>query len=149
MASSPATLVAIATALFVAIAIAHPPTLSPSPSPCRPHCCSPRTLVTIAIALATLASTIVIACHSCCHRNCPLRCLCLDLPATLVASRRHPSCRPTSVAAVAAAAGCQPWQWRRCWQRGNKVNEEHDNNMTTTQQPTQQPTRQPTRGGDN
>jgi hypothetical protein len=37
MASLPATLVAIATALFVAVAVARPPTLSPSPSPCHPH----------------------------------------------------------------------------------------------------------------
>ncbi len=37
MASSPATLIAIATALFVAVAVARPPTLSSSPSPCHPH----------------------------------------------------------------------------------------------------------------
>jgi hypothetical protein len=37
MASLPATLVAITTALFFAVAVARPPTLSPSPSPCRPH----------------------------------------------------------------------------------------------------------------
>jgi hypothetical protein len=43
-----------------------------------------------------------------------------------------------AVAAVAAAVGCRPWQRRRCWQRGNKVNEDNNNNMTTTQQPTRQ-----------
>jgi hypothetical protein len=197
MASSPATLVAIATALFVAVAVARPPTLSPSPSPsrahppcclppslppqsspchrhycclpctlvlliaCHPHCrhsrcrhhrprCRlPHTLVAIAIALATVASAIVIACHPCCRCNCPLCRLCLHSPATLVASRRHPACRPTAVATVVAAAGCQPWPWWRSWQCSNKVNEDNNNNMTTTQQPTQQPTRQPTQGGDN
>jgi hypothetical protein len=59
-------------------------------------------------------------------------------------SRRHPPCQPT---AVAAAAACRQWQQRRCWQHGNKVNEDNDNNMTTTQQPTRQPKRQPTRRG--
>ncbi len=102
----------------------------------RPRCCSPHTLVPIAIALATVASTIVIAPHPPCRRNCPLCRLCLHLPATLVASRRHLACQPTAVATVAAAAGCQPWWQRRCWQCGNKVNEDNDNNMTTTQQPT-------------
>jgi hypothetical protein len=134
MASSPATLVTIATALFVAVTVARPPTLSPSPSPCHPHlpccmptslppqsspppspllllaphlvlliachphrrhspchchhprCCSPRTLVSIAITLATVASAIVIAHHPCRRCNRPLCCLCLHLPATLVAA---------------------------------------------------------------
>ncbi len=46
MASLPATLVAIATALFAAIAVACPPLLSQSPLPCRPHppCCLPPSL---------------------------------------------------------------------------------------------------------
>ncbi len=121
-------------------------------SRCRchcPRCCSPRTLVAIAIALATIASAIIIACHPCCRHNCPLCCLCLHSPTTLVASRHHPACRPTAVVAVAAMAGCQPWRRWRCWQRGDKVNQDNNNNMTTTQQPTQQPTRQPTWGGDN
>ncbi len=48
-----------------------------------------------------------------------------------------------------AAAACQQWQKQRCWQCGNKVNKNNDNNMTTTQQPTSQPTKQPTRGRDN
>jgi hypothetical protein len=91
----------------------------------RPCCRSPRTLIAVAIALATVASTIVIACHPCCRCNRPLCCLCLHSPATLVASRRHPARQPTAVAVVAAAAvGCRPWQRRRCWQRGNKVNED-------------------------
>ncbi len=98
----------------------------------RPHCCLPRTLVAIAIALATIASAIVITCHPRRHCNRPLRRLCLHSPATLVASRHHPACRPTAVAAAAAAAGCRPWRRRQCWQRGNKVNEDSDNNMTTT-----------------
>ncbi len=48
-------------------------------------------------------------------------------------SRHQPPCRPTAVAAVAAC-----WRWRQqwCWQRGNKVNKDNNNNMTTTQQPT-------------
>jgi hypothetical protein len=86
-------------------------------SRCRRHppcCCSPRTLVAIAIALATITSVIVIACHPRRHCNRPLHCLCLHLPTTLVASRRHPACRQTVVAAVAAAAGYQPWRWRGC-----------------------------------
>jgi hypothetical protein len=37
---------------------------------------------------------------------------------------------------VAAAAVCQWWQRQQYWQHGNKVNEDKDNNMTTTQQPT-------------
>jgi hypothetical protein len=41
-----------------------------------------------------------------------------------------------AVVAVVAAAGCRPWRRRRCWQRGNKVNEDNNNNMTETQQPT-------------
>ncbi len=61
-------------------------------------------------------------------------------------SRCQPPRWPT---AVAAAAACQQWQRRRCWQCGNIANEDNVNNMTTTQQPTQQPTRQPTRRGDN
>ncbi len=61
-------------------------------------------------------------------------------------SRRQPPCRPTAVPTVAA---CQRWRRRQCWQRGNKVNEDNDNNMTSTQQPTWQPTRQPTRRGYN
>jgi hypothetical protein len=54
---------------------------------CRhcPHCCSPRTLVAVAITLATIAITIVIACHPHHHRNRPLCRLCLHLPATLIA----------------------------------------------------------------
>jgi hypothetical protein len=55
---------------------------------CRhcPRCRSPRTLVAIAITLATIAITIVITCHP--HHRCnrPLCCLCLHLPATLVAA---------------------------------------------------------------
>jgi hypothetical protein len=64
---------------------------------CHPHrchschhrhrlCChSPRTLVAIAIALATIVIAIVIACHPCRPRNCPLCRLYLHLPVTLVA----------------------------------------------------------------
>ncbi len=69
--------------------------------------------------------------QGCCQRSC---------------SRRQPPRRPTVVAVVAA---CRRWQWRRCWQCGNKVNEDNDNNMITAQQPTRQPTKQPTRRGDN
>jgi hypothetical protein len=55
---------------------------------CRCHrscCCSPRTLVAIAIALSTVTIAIVIACHPCCRCNRPLRRLCLHSPATLIA----------------------------------------------------------------
>jgi hypothetical protein len=110
--SLPATLVAITTALFFAFAIAHLPALSLVPLPCythplcrllivitialivphHSHCCrhcpcchSPTTFVAIAIALATVAIAIVITCHPCRHCNRPLCCLCLHLPATLVA----------------------------------------------------------------
>jgi hypothetical protein len=48
-------------------------------------------------------------------------------------SRRHPPCQLTM---VAAAAVCQRWRQRWCWQCSNNVNEDNDNNMTTTQQPT-------------
>ncbi len=41
--------------------------------------------VTIAIALAILAIAIVLAHHPCHRCNCPLHCLCLHSPATLVA----------------------------------------------------------------
>jgi hypothetical protein len=58
----------------------------------------------------------------------------------------HPPCQPTAVAAVAA---CPRWRRQRCWQHGNKVNKDNDNNTTTTQQPTRQLTRQPTRRGNN
>jgi hypothetical protein len=57
-------------------------------SHCRRHCpscCSPRTLVAIAIALATVAIAFVIACHPHRHCNRPLCCLCLHSPTTLVA----------------------------------------------------------------
>ncbi len=102
----------------------------------RPRCRSPRTLVAVAIALAIIASAIVIARHPRCCCNHPLCHLCLHSPATLVASRHHPARQPTAVAAVAAAAGCRPWRRRWCWQHGDKVNEDNNNNMTTTQQPT-------------
>ncbi len=62
------------------------------PHPChsrcrrhRPRCRSPHTLVAVTIALATIAIAIFIARHPCCRRNHPLFCLCLHLPATLVA----------------------------------------------------------------
>jgi hypothetical protein len=51
----------------------------------RPRCCSPRTLVAVAIALTTITIAIVIACHPRCHCNRPLCRLCLYLPATLIA----------------------------------------------------------------
>jgi hypothetical protein len=105
--SLPATLVALATALhhcmpasFVTIDIALPPSPSSSlahlrrhcPHRCRhsrrcrhlPRCCLPTTFVAVTIAFATIAITIVIACHPRCHCNPPLHCLCLHLPATLV-----------------------------------------------------------------
>jgi hypothetical protein len=50
-----------------------------------PRCCLPHTLVTIAIALATIAIAVVIACHPSRHCSCPLHRLCLHSPATLVA----------------------------------------------------------------
>ncbi len=61
-------------------------------------------------------------------------------------SRHHPPCQPT---AVAAAVACQRWRRQRCSQRGNKVNKNNNNYMTTTQQPTRQPTRQPLWRGNN
>jgi hypothetical protein len=89
-ASSPATLVAIATSLFVAIAVAHPPPLSPLPSPCLPHpLCPlppssplqfpsslPTTAAAAAIALVvthlplqlpSLLPLLSLAHHPCCH----------------------------------------------------------------------------------
>jgi hypothetical protein len=50
-----------------------------------PCCCSPRTLIAIAITLATIAIAIVIAHHPRRRCNRPLCCLCLHSPATLVA----------------------------------------------------------------
>ncbi len=72
-----------------------------------------------------------IAFWGCCRHSC---------------SRHQPPCQPT---AVAVATACQRWRRRRCWQRGNKVNKDNKNNMTTTHQPTQQPRRQPTWRGNN
>jgi hypothetical protein len=41
---------------------------------------------------------------------------------------------------------CQRQQQQH-WQRGNKVNKDNNNNMTTTEQPTRQPARQPIQRG--
>jgi hypothetical protein len=50
----------------------------------RPRCCSPCTLVPVAISLATVAIAIVIARHPRRRCNHPLRRLCLHSPTTLV-----------------------------------------------------------------
>jgi hypothetical protein len=52
----------------------------------RPRCRLSCTLVTVAITLATVTIAIIIACHPHHHQNCPLCCLCLHSPATLVAA---------------------------------------------------------------
>jgi len=151
-----ATLFAVAIALFVASAFTCPPPSSPShclgwwsggpyrssvqsyfgrhPWCCHHHhrLCRPRdwlggagpTMRGIPMPGKQLALTW----RGCCQHSC---------------SRCHPPHRPT---VVAAAAVCQ---WWRCWQCGNKVNEDNDNNMTTTQQPTRQKTRHPTQRGNN
>jgi hypothetical protein len=116
MASLPATLFAIPTALFIAVAVARPPTLSPSPLPCRPHppCCLPPSLPPQSLLppspLLLLASHPRRHCHHSCHRR---QCHCHRLPR-------------------GGGGGCRPWWRRQCWQPGNKVNEDKDNNMTTT-----------------
>jgi hypothetical protein len=70
--------------------VAFPPHHRHSRCRChRPRCCSPCTLVAVAIALATVAIAIIIARHPHRRHNRPLNCLCLHLPATLVAVAPH------------------------------------------------------------
>ncbi len=93
MASSPATLVTIATALFVTVTVARPPTLSPSLSPCHPHppCCLPPSLLPqlspppSPLLLLTPHPCLLVACNlHCRHSRCRRHRLCCRSPCTLV-----------------------------------------------------------------
>jgi hypothetical protein len=77
---SPATLFAVATALFVAVpvavAVSSPPPLLPSPLPCRPcplHHQPPSLPSPLPLPPSPWPSSLLIACHSCRTRHHPRR----------------------------------------------------------------------------